>query len=209
MKPDIIEIQDRIIECALASVPFEGWSWSGIENAATQAGHDPQMAAAVFPQGLSDAIDHFSDRADRRMLNALSLIPPDDLRVRDRIKTAVLKRYEVLSPYREATRSILGYHGIPGRQLRAGSALWRTADRIWDWAGDTATDYNHYTKRLLLCGVIASTTLIWLGDNEFAQNSEHSKTARFLDSRIENVLSLGKITGKIIGKMTRQMKTRF
>ena len=39
---------------------------------------------------------------------------------------------------------------------------WRTADLMWVQAGDSSTDFNHYTKRLTLGGVYASTLLVWL-----------------------------------------------
>ena len=41
---------------------------------------------------------------------------------------------------------------------------WRTADLMWRIAGDTSTDFNHYTKRMTLGGVYASTLLVWLDD---------------------------------------------
>jgi hypothetical protein len=45
----------------------------------------------------------------------------------------------------------------PAQNLSLGARLlWEAADAIWRWAGDTATDENHYTKRLILSGVIAS-----------------------------------------------------
>jgi ubiquinone biosynthesis protein COQ9 len=71
--------------------------------------------------------------------------------------------------------------------------LWRSADRIWTWAGDTATDYNHYTKRALLSGVMASTTLFWMQDNSPASAASRA----FLDRRIDNVLNIGRLLGTL------------
>ena len=51
---------------------------------------------------------------------------------------------------------------------------WRSADLMWRLAGDTATDYNHYTKRLILSGVYGSTLLAWLDD----QSEGWTETAR-------------------------------
>ena len=33
--------------------------------------------------------------------------------------------------------------------------MWETADLIWRLCGDTATDYNFYTKRAILSGRLA------------------------------------------------------
>lgn len=187
------DICDRILEAALPEVPFDGWTWPVIEQAALRAGYALSMARSVFPGGLPDALDHFSDMADRQMMERLADIDPDTLRVRERIHTAVMARLRVLYPWRDAVRQAASYWAMPARLGRGARIMWRTADVIWRWAGDTATDYNYYSKRTLLCGVIASTTLVWLDDN----SQGVADTEAFLARRIESVLTLGKAIGKI------------
>ena len=45
--------------------------------------------------------------------------------------------------------------------------------------------------------MITATTLAWVNDS----SDNFEKTVNFLDRRIENVLALGKLTGKIMGKV--------
>ena len=190
---DVEHKKDLILLRALEDVPFDGWNKDLIEHAAKDIDLEAGLTRILFPSGVDDLLSHFSDWADRQMLEALSGIDPEELRVRDRIKTAVLKRLEILQPHQDAVRSSLSHWALPFRQLRAGKILWRSADRIWNWAGDISTDYNHYTKRTLLSGVMASTTMFWLQDN----SGDGVATEKFLDRRIENVMQIGKITGKI------------
>jgi ubiquinone biosynthesis protein COQ9 len=70
---------------------------------------------------------------------------------------------------------------------------YRTVDEIWRLAGDTATDWNFYSKRILLSGVYTSTLLYWLGDK--SKNSESSWS--FLNNRLTEVSQFGKGLGKI------------
>ena len=98
----------------------------------------------------------------------------------------------MLSPHKESLRNITQYWLKPWNGSTGARSLWQTADIIWDWAGDTATDYNRYTKRSLLCGVLASTTLYWLQDD----SQQRTKTVGFLERRIENVLQIGKVIGR-------------
>lgn len=186
-------IRDAIIVSALPHVPFDGWSEAALAQAARNAGYDPGMARAVFPGGVAEALDHFSDWADRRMLERLAGTDPGSLRVRDRVRAAVEARLEILRPHREAVRRALVWRAVPPRGAGAARAVWRTADRIWNWAGDTATDYNRYTKRGLLCGILASATLYWLND----ETPDMQATRTYVDRRIETVLKLGKVIGKI------------
>ncbi len=68
----------------------------------------------------------------------------------------------------------------------------RTVDALWYAAGDRSTDYNYYTKRLLLAGVYSSTLLVWLND----KSEDHGATWAFLERRIDNVLVIGGRLGK-------------
>lgn len=193
MHDSVCAQRDKILEIMLPDVPFHGWRWAGVVAAAEQAGLKADMAAAVFPGGLPDVVAHFSDWADRAMMRGLATVDPAGLRVRERVQRAVEFRLEALQPHREAVRAALAYWALPVRGVRAGGVVWRTADRIWQWAGDTATDYNRYTKRGLLCGVIGSTTLAWLGDDSGDMNA----TRDFLARRIENVMQMGRVLGRI------------
>ena len=55
-------------------------------------------------------------------------------------------------------------------------------------AGDTATDYNWYTKRMILASVISATKLYWLGD----QSTDYASTWAFLDRRLDDVMQFEK-----------------
>jgi ubiquinone biosynthesis protein COQ9 len=64
--------------------------------------------------------------------------------------------------------------------------LYETVDQMWYAAGDTATDFNFYTKRGLLAGVYAATTLYWLDD----RSPDAADTHAFLDRRLADVMAI-------------------
>ena len=189
------DIKDQVITEALEDVVFDGWKWSVIEDAVVKCGHDKDLAITLFPKKVNDALVHFSDLADRQMLEALKGINPDDLRVRDRIKRGVEARLKTLELHKEAVRAASVYWLVPTRKVQAAKQIWKTADVIWNWAGDDAKDYNHYTKRILLSGVITTTTMTWLND----MSEGHNDTHEFLDRRINDVLKIGGAAGKVMG----------
>lgn len=190
---ETIFIRQSIINAALPEVPFDGWNWPLIEKSAIDAGYTQDMAWAVFPGKMDDVYPAFSAMADQWMLNRLGAVDKDPLKIRERIRMGVWTRLQCLEPHKEAVRLSFPHWAIPFKQGAAAKIIWQTADHIWLWAGDTSTDYNHYTKRILLSGVITATTLYWLSD----QSVGHSKTLNFLERRIQNVLSLGKIMNKL------------
>ena len=193
MTVDSAEIREKILLEALKNVAFDGWSQDTLMTATKEAGYDKDMAVAVFPDGLSDLVGYFSEWADGLMLAKLKDIDIEDLKVRARIAKAVMARFEAIEPHKEAVREAAKYYARPFRSFKAKQMVWATADKIWDWAGDTATDYNRYTKRGLLSFVITSTTLYWLSKNDATLDD----VDQFLRARIEEVLKLGQAASKL------------
>ncbi len=90
-------------------------------------------------------------------------------------------------------RRTLSYLGQPQHAGRGLRCLYRTVDEMWHAAGDTATDFNFYTKRGLLAGVYTSTMLFWLAD----ESDGHAAAWSFLDRRIADALRIPKVTGRL------------
>lgn len=195
-------IQEKILKEALADIPFDGLNWDVVVRAADKCGYDADVAGSVFPNKVTSFLQYFSTWADEQMLEKLKALTPDEMRVRDRIREAVWIRLELLKPYKEVVRLSLTHWLNPLKKPKAAKMVWSTSDKIWKWAGDTATDYNKYTKRGLLSGVITATTLAWIND----KSEDSQKTAKFLDRRIDNVLVVGKFAGKILGKKSDKKK---
>jgi len=185
--------KDKIIKRALIDASANGWSKQALSDAAMQEGFEPLMAEALFPT-LKDATAYVSEYFDRQLMDQLG-IADNNMRTRDKIAHAVMTRLDLMAPYRDGLKSVMAAR----LQLRGAKTLWRTADQIWIWAGDTATDYNRYTKRGLLSGVILSTTLFWFNDT----SPGFRATSTFLDRRISNILNVGKMIG-----MAKQYVTR-
>jgi ubiquinone biosynthesis protein COQ9 len=123
------------------------------------------------------------------------------MKVRQRIKLLVEAWLEALEAHREGLRRALAILAAPPNLRRAAKMGWRAADRMWRLAGDTATDYNHYTKRTLLSGVYGSTISVFLDD----ESENFVETRAFLDRRIENIMQFEKAKAKI----TRRSGDRF
>ena len=115
----------------------------------------------------------------------------------DRVATAVRVRLEALGPHREAVSRGLAFLALPHNAALGTRCLYRTVDAIWYAAGDTATDYNFYTKRLLLAGVYTSTLLFWLND----RSEGYAQTWAFLDRRIGEVMRIGGTLGRTVGSL--------
>jgi ubiquinone biosynthesis protein COQ9 len=193
MTDSLTDLRDRIIEAALPHVPFDGWTMRAMRRGAQDAGLTEGDAFLAFPYGTADMVVHFSDWSDRRMVAEMERRDVAAMKIRNRIATAVRVRLEQSAPHKEAVRRALSVMALPTNAPQALRSLYRTVDAIWIAAGDTATDWNFYTKRGLLAGVLSSTVLFWLED----KSEEHADTWAFLDRRIADVMNIPKISERV------------
>ena len=194
MTATIEELRERIVEAALPHVPFDGWTPRAMRRAAEAIGVDAAAVRRAFPYGAADMVRTYSRMLDRRMVEALSARDLDSLRVRERVAAGVTVRLALMAPHREAVRRGLTVMAMPLNAPIGLRCLYDTVDLIWRAAGDTATDWNFYTKRTLLAGVYSSTVLYWLDD----ASEDFADTRAFLDRRIADAMRLPRMLGSLV-----------
>src|SRR5579884_1032154 len=195
-------------ELALAvgeNAVFDGWTRSAVDSAAQQLGLDPVQARLAMPKSAAALIDLYIVAVDR-VLEAY--FTPDrlaNLKIREKIRSIIWQRLEIMAPAREAVRRALAILALPQNVPLALRISWRTADHMWRLAGDTSTDFSHYTKRMTLGAVYGSTLLVWLDD----QGDNWGETGEFLDRRIADVMRFEKIKADWRGSSEHLSLSRF
>jgi ubiquinone biosynthesis protein COQ9 len=189
------ELRPHLVEAMLPHVPFDGWTDSALEAAAAELGVAPAVARLAFPGGAFEMVDAYIRTADVRMLASLDMPEFHALKIRAKITTAIRTRLEQAAPHREAIRRASAVLAFPGNARRTAGLTWRTADTIWRLAGDTSTDFNHYSKRALAGSVYAATLLYWLND----ESPDFADTWAFLDRRIAGVMQIEKVKARLKG----------
>ena len=190
------EVRSFLAGGLAAQAAFDGWNETAVLAAAEQAGVDPARARLAFNDGPVDMIDAWFQAVDAKMAAKYSAEELAGMKIRERIKALVEARLEALESDREGLRRALAILAAPPHLRKAARMGWRAADKMWRLAGDTATDYNHYTKRTLLSGVYGSTISVFLDD----ESEGYSETRAFLDRRIENVMQFEKVKARVTGR---------
>ncbi|MEM6267580.1 MAG: COQ9 family protein, partial [Pseudomonadota bacterium] len=119
-----------------------------------------------------------------------------ELKIRERIRTLVAFRLEAVTDIDEAVRRALTIMAMPQNAPRSLQLGWNTADLIWRLAGDTSTDYNHYTKRAILSGIYSATLAVFINDDSEGK----ARTYEFLDRRIDGVMRFEKFKARLTGR---------
>jgi len=182
------EIRLALAPLIAANAAFDGWTAEARDFAADQAELDRDIARLAFEGGAAEMIDAWFASIDAAMRDQLPAERIAAMKIRERIQALVEARLALLHPNRDALRRALAILALPPNTARGLALGWRSADAIWRAAGDTATDYNHYTKRAILGAVYAATITVFLDD----ESEDYAETRGFLARRIAGIMRFEK-----------------
>jgi ubiquinone biosynthesis protein COQ9 len=196
-----LQLAPLIAEAAI----FDGWSDTALRSASEAAGVDPAVARLAFPDGAMDMIAGWVAAVDAKMQAAFDPSALARMPIRERIRALVWFRLEAVTGLEEALRRALAIQAMPQNLARTAKLGWSSADAMWRLAGDTATDYNYYTKRAILAGIYAATLAVFVDD----RGEGKAGTRAFLDRRIEGVMRFEKAKAKWLARREHFDPVRF
>ncbi len=186
--PTLDEVRAALAPLIADNAAFDGWTEEALTLAVDQAGVDQDIARLAFADGAVAMIDAWFAHVDGMMTIAVPAAALESMKVRAKITALVEARLTAVADNREGLRRALAVLAMPQNIARATRLGWRTVDLIWRQAGDTATDYNHYTKRSILGGVYAATMTVFLDD----ESEDWVDTRAFLARRIDGIMRFEK-----------------
>ena len=181
--------RDEALDKLLAGLAGTGEGLS-IEALRREAGPDADL---LFPGGVLDLIEAWTDLADRRTIEAaaeagLPAVPSLTLRV----KRVILLRLDAVEPNRAQIRRALALLALPVNAPLTARMTARTTDALWRAVGDEATGLAWYTKRATLAGIYAATLLYWIAEPRTPDDTE-----AFIARRLAGAARLGRLRRRL------------
>ncbi|WP_420383387.1 COQ9 family protein [Novosphingobium sp.] len=173
---------------------FDGWTDTAVLAAANMAGVDGEAARFAFDGQAMAMIAAWIHAIDRDMAAALPAEHLATLPIRERIRVMIQFRLDAIAGQQESLRRALIEMAKPHHVAQTARLAWQTADVMWRLAGDTATDYNHYTKRMTLGAIYAATLSVFADDT----SEDHADTRAFLARRIDGVMRFEKLKAQVL-----------
>lgn len=193
---------------AADSIPSLGLNRHSVLAGARKAGLSEAEADLIAPNGAADiaaVLWRLHDEVLDAPETAESLA---GMKVRDRIGYLLNLRLDTAAAQPELARRLMGFFALPTHAALYHKLLWATADRIWKLAGDQALDENHYSKRLIVCGILSTALMTRLTQGRDAQEDQIRRNigqvmafekfkARLPKKPEDLLLDLGKALGRL------------
>ena len=97
---------------------FDGWSRAAVDAAANQLGFDRDQARLAMPKDQAGMIDVYLQGVDQALEDGLPEAKLSGLKIREKIRTLVWTRLEIMEPAKEAVRRALAILAMPQNMPR-------------------------------------------------------------------------------------------
>jgi ubiquinone biosynthesis protein COQ9 len=193
--------KQKILNHFLETCLLEGWSQKALELAFVKAEIDVKFLPFIFENGCVDIADFFIKTIDNKMQEASMELDFGKMKIRDKIKNLVKIRLKINQECRPQLQKLIHFYLHPKNIGFAFKNSYKAADLMWKIAGDNATDFNFYSKRIILAKIYIRVLLCFVKD----QSENYQKTLDLLDNQIEKVIRFAAFKFKVKNRCTQSV----
>tara|TARA_B100001059_G_scaffold135514_1_gene135807 strand:- start:229 stop:870 length:642 start_codon:yes stop_codon:yes gene_type:complete len=180
----------KILNFAKNHISDEGLVENYLESISNRYGLDVNETELLFPEGNIDFIRFALEQLDNELEEYCRKIDLIRLPTHKRIKKVLLSKVTLMNKSKLFYRSIFLKLLIPKKNFSLPGQLYNSVDQIWFIAGDSSTDFNFYTKRLIL-SIIYSRVMLF-----FFNNNNQKELENILDESLQRVSKIPEIKSK-------------
>ena len=190
---DLHAAESRLANAAATFIPELGVNRASVEAGAHALGLSDGQRDLIAPNGGADIAatlwrDHDAVLNSPDMAQALT-----GMKIREKIAHLLNSRLDSAAADDRVLHRLMGFFALPHHAALYHRLLWATADRIWQLAGDKALDENHYSKRIIVCGILSTALMTRLSQGRAAQLDQISRN-------IDAVMAFEKFKAKLPAK---------
>ena len=187
----LLKKRQVVLRFAKEFVSEKGFTKNCLENISKKYGLNTDEADLLFPQGNIDLIKFALEQLNNDLEVYCRQIDLIRLPIHKRIRKVLLSKISLMNKDKPFYRSIFLNLLIPKKNFSLSSQLYNSVDQLWFIAGDSSTDFNFYTKRLILSGIYSRVMLF------FFNNNNQEELENILDESLKRVSKIPEIKSKL------------
>ena len=187
----LLKKRQVVLRFAKEFVSEKGLTKNCLENISKKYGLNTDEVDLLFPQGNIDLIKFALEQLNNDLEVYCRQIDLIRLPIHKRIRKVLLSKISLMNKDKPFYRSIFLNLLIPKKNFSLSSQLYNSVDQLWFIAGDSSTDFNFYTKRLILSGIYSRVMLF------FFNNNNQEELENILDESLKRVSKIPEIKSKL------------
>ncbi len=158
------KIKLKILESVKEYVKVNGWNLDIIDYINIKNLKKSDILS-YFPDGINDILNFAYDELNNKLKNSLKKINIINLPINKRIKKILITRIELMNKEKIFYKKTFYFLALNNQKKVVKKNLYKTVDEMWYLAGDNSTDFNFYTKRLVLAGLYVNAIAVFFNKN--------------------------------------------
>ena len=187
----LLKKRQVVLRFAKEFISENGLTKNCLENISKKYGLNTDETDVLFPQGNIDLIKFALEQLNNDLEVYCKQIDLIRLPIHKRIRKVLLSKIFLMNKDKPFYRSIFLNLLIPKKNFSLSSQLYNSVDQLWFIAGDSSTDFNFYTKRLILSGIYSRVMLF------FFNNNNQEELEKILDESLKRVSKIPEIKSKL------------
>ena len=187
----LLKKRQAVLRFAKEFVSDNGLTKNCLENISKKYGLNTDEVDLLFPQENIDLIKFALEQLNNDLEVYCKQIDLIRLPIHKRIRKVLLSKISLMNKDKSFYRSIFLNLLIPKKNFSLSSQLYNSVDQLWFIAGDSSTDFNFYTKRLILSGIYSRVMLF------FFNNNNQEELEKILDESLKRVSKIPEIKSKL------------
>ncbi|UAT42858.1 COQ9 family protein [Anaplasmataceae bacterium AB001_6] len=177
-----------VIKKFLEVIPIQGISDDAFETLCIAEGRVDIFL--YFERSVDKLLKYIEQTIDKEMINNFDSAECDKMHQKIiSLLQSRLKIYAKMDNYREYLNESMQYYSLKINSKNA----YLISDIIWNTIKDSSTDFNFYTKRIILGFVYFKVIKFFIND----YSCDHEESFKYLEQKIQSVLKINSIKFKL------------
>ena len=181
----------ELVNLSKKTVNKYGWNDSLFDKISSNHRITHEELIILFPDGYKEMLKLSLDYLNYELENICRQYDFIRIPIHKRIKKIIITKINLMNKHKDFYRRTIYFLLIPINYKLLTAYLNKSVDLMWYISGDNSTDFNFYTKRMILSGVYSSVIL------HFISNDSLLETEKKLDNNLLKVSKIPLIKDKI------------
>jgi ubiquinone biosynthesis protein COQ9 len=184
-------IRKNIYKEAKLTARKNGWSENLFDNISNESSYTCKEIYDLFPEGYLSIVQMYLEEIDEKMTKESEKINLIRLKTHERIRELCILRLNIMVKEKDLVSKTFLHLLLPHNYKFSSKNLYKTVNQIWFLAGDNSTDFNFYSKRIILASIYTSTMI------HFINNDNMEDTLFLLNKLLRRVSKIPQIKSNI------------
>ena len=184
------KIKSIILQKLKKIVSDEGWSEKVLKQL-LQNGVEKSDLVTYFQYDYKELLKYSLEELNNSLEKEINKINIINYSLNKRIKKILMLRFNILNNDKEFYKKTFYHLLIPSNNKIMKSSLYKSVDTMWYLAGDNSTDFNFYTKRLILAVIYVNALFVLF-------NKNFDEVESNIDRNLKKISKIPKIKDRIL-----------